>query len=255
MQEPEADGSLATAAPSAKIRLVARRYEAGRRVSAAEDAWWRRALERLAALILLVIFAPTMLLVALAIKLESPGGTVFYKQERVGLNRRRGERPGVGAVKVRNDRRQSRGEGKPFKIWKFRTMVPDAEKRTGPVWASQDDPRITRVGGFLRKTRLDELPQLINVLKGEMRLVGPRPERPHFVERLVEGVPDYRWRLTVPPGITGLAQVERSYDEDLDDVRTKLKYDIFYIENRRPILDFKILLKTLSVVVGRRGAR
>jgi lipopolysaccharide/colanic/teichoic acid biosynthesis glycosyltransferase len=255
MQEPEVRETVADGPRASKIRLVARSYRAPVGVSAAEDAWWRRVLERIAAVILLVIFAPTMLLVALAIKIESPGGPVFYKQERVGLNRRRGEQPKASSVSVRGERRRNRGEGKPFKIWKFRTMVPDAEKKTGPVWASQDDPRVTRVGNFLRKTRLDELPQLMNVVQGEMRLVGPRPERPHFVERLVEGVPDYRWRLTVPPGITGLAQVERSYDEDLDDVRTKLKYDIFYIENRRPILDFKILLKTLSVVVGRRGAR
>jgi lipopolysaccharide/colanic/teichoic acid biosynthesis glycosyltransferase len=114
---------------------------------------------------------------------------------------------------------------------------------------------VTRVGKLLRRTRLDELPQLFNVIRGEMRLVGPRPERPYFVEKLATGVPEYRRRLTVPPGITGLAQVERAYDEDLDDVRTKLRYDLFYIENRRALLDMKILMKTLSVVLGRRGAR
>jgi lipopolysaccharide/colanic/teichoic acid biosynthesis glycosyltransferase len=222
------------------------------------DPLWRRILESTAASVLLVLLIPIFVLVALAIKLESPGGGVFYRQERVGLNRRHpetGPRPGPAAITVeeRRERRTRPSEGKPFRIWKFRTMVPDAESRTGPIWAVHDDPRVTRVGWLLRKTRLDELPQLLNVVRGEMRLVGPRPERPHFVDQLVEGVPDYRRRLSVPPGITGLAQVERAYDEDLDDVRTKLRYDLFYIENRKPILDVKILFKTLSVVFGRRG--
>jgi len=224
------------------------------------DPLWRRVLESVVAAVLLALLSPVFLLVAVAIKLESPGGGVFYRQERVGLNRRRPD-PGIrtasgaGAITVedRRERRSRPSEGKPFRICKFRTMVPDAESRTGPVWAVHDDPRVTRVGWVLRKTRLDEIPQLLNVIRGEMRLVGPRPERPHFVDQLVEGVPDYRRRLSVPPGITGLAQVERAYDEDLDDVRTKLRYDLFYIENRKPILDVKILFKTLSVVFGRRG--
>lgn len=235
---------------------------AGDAVEPAMDPLWRRALESVVAAVLLVLLSPVFLLVAVAIKVESPGGGVLYRQERVGLNRRRGSgasRPAAGrgviTVRDRRERRSRPSEGKPFRIWKFRTMVPDAESRSGPVWATHDDPRVTRVGWFLRMTRLDELPQLLNVLRGEMRLVGPRPERPHFVDQLVEGVPGYRRRLSVPPGITGLAQVERAYDEDLDDVRTKLRYDLFYIENRKPILDVKILLKTLSVVFGRRGAR
>ena len=256
MQETEAEEKTQPGGEPG-FRTLRRRVYAFPAVSrGVPDSLWRQALERSVALVLLVIFAPAMLLIALAIKIESPGGPVFYLQERVGVNRRRGrsgsrrDRAATG-----KDRRRRPAEGRPFKIWKFRTMVPDAEKHTGPVWAAYDDPRVTRVGGFLRKTRLDELPQLINVLRGEMRLVGPRPERPHFVSRLVEGVPQYRERLQVPPGITGLAQVERSYDEDLDDVRTKLKYDLFYIENRKPILDLKILLKTLGVVIGRRGSR
>jgi lipopolysaccharide/colanic/teichoic acid biosynthesis glycosyltransferase len=197
-----------------------------------------------------------MLAVALAIKIESPRGPVLFRQERVGINRRGGDASARSiTVASSGERRQRHAEGKPFRIWKFRTMVPDAEARTGPVWAAQDDPRVTRVGRILRRTRLDELPQLVNVIRGDMRLVGPRPERPYFVEKLATGVPEYRRRLTVPPGITGLAQVERAYDEDLDDVRTKLRYDLFYIENRRALLDMKILMKTLSVVLGRRGAR
>lgn len=220
------------------------------------DAWWRLALDGTLAAILFLLLSPLLILIVLAIKIESPRGPVFYRQVRVGLNRR-GHAGGGRAITVAasSERRQRHAEGKPFRIWKFRTMVPDAEARTGPVWAAHDDPRVTRVGRILRRARLDELPQLVNVIRGEMRLVGPRPERPYFVEKLATGVPEYRRRLTVPPGITGLAQVERAYDEDLDDVRTKLRYDLFYIENRRALLDLKILMKTLSVVLGRRGAR
>ena len=215
---------------------------------------WGQALDRVLAALLLVLAAPLMAVVALVVKLDSPGAPVVYKQERVGLNRRqRGGHDGKTAPTA--ERRRSRGAGKPFRIWKFRTMIPDAEATTGPVWATHDDPRITRVGRFLRLTRLDELPQLVNVIRGEMRLVGPRPERPHFVEELTHRVPDYEERLSVHPGITGLAQVEREYDADLDDVRKKLRYDLFYIKNRRPSMDLRILLKTLSVVFHRRGAR
>jgi lipopolysaccharide/colanic/teichoic acid biosynthesis glycosyltransferase len=220
------------------------------------DPWWRLALDGTLAAIMFLLLLPLMLAVALAIKIESPRGPVLFRQERVGINRRGGDASARSiTVASSGERRQRHAEGKPFRIWKFRTMVPDAEARTGPVWAAQDDPRVTRVGRILRRTRLDELPQLVNVIRGEMRLVGPRPERPYFVEKLATGVPEYRRRLTVPPGITGLAQVERAYDEDLDDVRTKLRYDLFYIENRRALLDMKILMKTLSVVLGRRGAR
>ena len=220
------------------------------------DPWWRLALDGTLAAIMFVLLLPLLLAVAIAIKIESPRGPVLFRQERVGINRRGGDAEARSiTVASSGERRQRHAEGKPFRIWKFRTMVPDAEARTGPVWAAEDDPRVTRVGKILRRTRLDELPQLVNVIRGEMRLVGPRPERPYFVEKLATGVPEYRRRLTVPPGITGLAQVERAYDEDLDDVRTKLRYDLFYIENRRALLDMKILMKTLSVVLGRRGAR
>jgi lipopolysaccharide/colanic/teichoic acid biosynthesis glycosyltransferase len=134
-------------------------------------------------------------------------------------------------------------------------MIPDAEAASGPVWAADRDPRVTRVGRILRHLRLDEVPQLVNVIRGEMRLIGPRPERPHFVSRLAADIPDYARRTTVPPGITGLAQVEREYDASVDDVRTKLKYDLFYVKNRSRLLDFKILLKTVDVMVRGRGAR
>jgi lipopolysaccharide/colanic/teichoic acid biosynthesis glycosyltransferase len=158
-------------------------------------------------------------------------------------------------MSVSRDRRKTPGLGTTFEIWKFRTMIPDAEKSSGPVWATAHDPRITRLGRFLRLSRLDELPQLVNVVKGDMRIIGPRPERPHFVRQLVERMPEYRERLSVPPGITGLAQVEREYDASVDDVRTKVKYDVYYVKNRSARLDAKILLKTIHVVVSRKGAR
>ncbi len=223
---------------------------------AARDSLARRMLESVAASILLVIFAPVMLLVALVIKIEAPQAPVFYKQVRVGINRRSGRRERrTRPIPEEEERRARRSAGRPFSIWKFRTMIPDAEAATGPVWATEDDPRITPVGRFLRAARLDELPQLINVIRGDMRLVGPRPERPQFVDTFTDGVPGYAQRLRVPPGITGLAQVERAYDADVEDVRKKLRYDLYYIEHRRALLDLKILFKTLSVVLRRRGSR
>ncbi|NNF06678.1 MAG: sugar transferase [Candidatus Eisenbacteria bacterium] len=223
------------------------RYVPPERSKLIQIASW---LDRVLAAILLMLLWPVLVLVALLVKLDCPSGPIFYKQERVGMNRRQS-----GDAREHFERRRSRGEGQPFRIWKFRTMVPDAEAKTGPVWASENDPRITPIGRFLRKTRLDELPQLVNVVKGEMRLVGPRPERPHFVNDFAESMPEYRKRLSVPPGITGLAQVEHEYDTDVEDVRKKLRYDLFYIENRRPTMDLKILIKTLAVVITRKGAR
>lgn len=132
-------------------------------------------------------------------------------------------------------------------------MYRDAEKRSGPVWAKHDDPRITRVGRILRKTRFDEIPQLLNVLTGDMSLVGPRPERPYFVERLGGEIENYRNRFEVKPGITGLAQVEHKYDESLDDVNFKVKYDLTYIRDWNIVEDIKILLKTVVVVLTARG--
>jgi lipopolysaccharide/colanic/teichoic acid biosynthesis glycosyltransferase len=213
-------------------------------------------LERLVALAALVFASPFFALIAMAIKIDSPRGPIYYRQQRVGVDRRRGGTlPAVHAFTGDRERRRTRGSGQQFRIWKFRTMIPDAEVGTGPVWASDHDPRVTRVGRVLRHMRLDELPQLINVVQGHMRLIGPRPERPEFVESFAATVPDYPRRHAVPPGITGLAQVEREYDADLDDVRTKLKYDLFYVDNRSWLMDVKILLKTVDVVVRGRGAR
>jgi lipopolysaccharide/colanic/teichoic acid biosynthesis glycosyltransferase len=209
-------------------------------------------LERLVALILIIISAPLMLLIALAVKLDSPRAPVVYRQERVGQNRRCRE-DASSEFAGPQDRRETRGLGRIFPIYKFRSMIPDAEKNTGPVWASERDPRITPVGSVLRWLRLDELPQLFNILRGHMRLIGPRPERPHFVSGLCLEIPEYAQRLTVPPGITGLAQVERQYDASVEDVRTKVKYDLFYARNRSSLLDIKILLKTIDVMLRGRG--
>jgi len=199
---------------------------------------------------MLLMLTPVIALVIVAIKIDSPRGPVFYRQERVGVDRRRQTmRPMSG------ERRKTRGFGRLFLIWKFRTMVPNAEALTGPVWAAERDPRITRVGRVLRQLRLDELPQLLNVATGEMSLIGPRPERAHFVEKLSEEMPTYEQRLSVPPGITGLAQVEREYDASVNDVRTKLQYDLFYVKHRSTLMNVKILIKTVDVVLRGRGAR
>lgn len=215
-------------------------------------------LERIAALLSLIALAPFLALVAIAIKIDSPGGPVFFRQTRVGLNRRHRQRSSDGNSSMPSspdkERRRTPGEGQIFRMWKFRTMVPNAEATTGPVWARTQDPRVTRVGRVLRHLRIDEIPQLLNVVQGNMRLIGPRPERPEFVRLLIRDMPDYAHRLRMPPGITGLAQVEREYDSSVDDVRRKLGYDLFYVQNRCWLLDLKILIKTLDVVVRGRGA-
>ncbi|MGB5288660.1 MAG: sugar transferase, partial [Ignavibacteriaceae bacterium] len=137
--------------------------------------------------------------------------------------------------------------------YKFRSMYKDAEKHTGPVWSQKDDPRVTRVGRKIRKLRIDEIPQMYNVLKGEMSLVGPRPERPFFVEQLSQQIPYYKRRLKVRPGITGWAQVKHKYDESIEDVKVKLRYDLFYIENMSLRMDIKILARTILVILFGKG--
>lgn len=178
----------------------------------------------------LSIFLPVMLLTAVLIKIES-SGPVIFSQERVGEN------------------------GKLFKIYKFRSMRQDAEAGTGPVWAGSDDDRITRVGRFIRKTRIDELPQLINVIKGDMSFVGPRPERPYFVEKLKEAIPYYEMRTVAKPGITGWAQIKYPYGATVKDALEKLQFDIFYIKNMSPLLDIMIIFWTIKVVLTGKGAR
>jgi sugar transferase (PEP-CTERM system associated) len=177
----------------------------------------------------LLALAPLMLTVALLIKLDSPG-PIFYRQMRVGLR------------------------GHPYMMWKFRSMSQDAEKH-GPRWADANDPRISRVGRWLRKLRIDELPQLINVLKGEMSLVGPRPERPIFVQELRSIIPYYDLRHTVRPGITGWAQTRFRYGASKEDAHTKLQYDLYYVKNLSLWLDAVVLVQTLRVMLRGEGAR
>ena len=173
-----------------------------------------------------------MLLIGLAIKLEDGlGAPVFYKQCRVGR------------------------KGVPFQVLKFRSMREDAEADGKAVWATRDDERITRVGAFLRKSRLDELPQAINVLRGQMSLVGPRPERPEFVEDLMKTIPYYSERHTVKPGVTGWAQLKYSYGASEEDAIEKLQFELYYVKNQNLMLDIMIILQTVEVILWGKGAR
>ncbi len=190
----------------------------------------KRAMDASLAAVGLIVSLPLFPLIALFIKLDSPG-PIFYRQERLG-----------------------RG-GKPFWLIKFRSMRADAEQQTGPVWAGADDWRVTRVGRVLRRARLDELPQLFNVLHGEMSLVGPRPERPHFVAELQEKIPFYIHRLAVKPGVTGWAQVNYRYGASVEDAMEKLQYDFYYIKNLSIFLDLVILLQTVQTVLLAKGSR
>lgn len=188
----------------------------------------KRLVDILVALVVLVVGLPVWLLLGLIIRLTSAGPAI-YRQRRVGRR------------------------GRHFTMYKFRTMRQDAELHTGPVWAVENDPRYTPIGRWLRKSRLDEIPQFWNVLRGEMSLVGPRPERPYFVEKLAEDIPLYNRRHRVKPGITGWAQVKWHYDASLDDVRQKVKYDLFYIENMSLRMDFKILFRTIRTALLGQG--
>lgn len=206
-----------------------------------------RAVNVVIAGIALLLLAPICVLVALAIKLTSRG-PVFYTQTRVGLDRR------AGRAAVDDERRQEDFGGQPFTILKFRSMRTDAEAAGQAVWATKHDPRITPIGHVIRKTRLDEIPQLINVLRGEMNIVGPRPERPSIVVRLREHIPEYPNRHRVKPGITGWAQINHSYDSCIEDVRTKVKYDLEYIGGQSLWFDLRIMVMTLPTMLLRKGA-
>jgi len=192
----------------------------------------KRVFDVIASVCGLILASPLMLVSALLVKLESPRDPILYHQERVGLN------------------------GEPFTIHKFRTMRTDAEARTGPVWSKGDgDPRITPVGRFMRKTRLDEIPQLWNVLCGDMSLIGPRPERPSFVEQLTQQIPFYGQRHVVKPGVTGWAQVRYTYGASVEDALEKMQYDLYYVKHMSLRFDIMIALETIKTVVLRRGAR
>jgi lipopolysaccharide/colanic/teichoic acid biosynthesis glycosyltransferase len=217
----------------------------------------RRTLDVTVSVVALAGLAPLLPLIALGIKLGSPG-PVLYHQVRVGLDRRgeprRAPRPAPGPGDRRESERRVRAtHGRPFRIYKFRTMVLNAEEY-GPQWSRKRDPRIFPFGRFLRLTRLDETPQFLNVLRGDMSLIGPRPERPFFVEQFVETIPEYRERLRVRPGITGRAQVSLDYDSSVDDVKRKLEQDLLYIRERSLAQDLSILARTVWVVLTGRGA-
>jgi len=216
----------------------------------------RRSIDIMVAATLLILTAPIFLVVPILIKLDSPG-SIIYRQVRVGQNRRRSQRRRnpyrLKGDRRNGDRRRQDGHGMLFQVYKFRSMREDAEKKSGPVWARQGDPRVTKVGRILRAARIDELPQLFNILKGEMSLVGPRPERPFFVDRFVKDVSRYSDRLQVKPGLTGLAQVMGGYDTCVEDVCNKLQHDLRYIRRRSLGQDIKIIFKTIGVVLTGKG--
>ena len=190
----------------------------------------KRAIDVVVSFLGLILSTPLIVLTVMAIKLESRG-RVFYRQERVGQSDRR------------------------FVLYKFRSMAEDAEAELGPVWASERDPRVTRVGAIIRKIRIDEIPQMINVLKGEMSFVGPRPERPYFVEQLKQTIPYYDLRHSVKPGITGWAQISYRYGDSEQDAVEKLQYDLYYIKHMSPIFDLQIIFESFKVIMLGSGAR
>jgi exopolysaccharide biosynthesis polyprenyl glycosylphosphotransferase len=190
----------------------------------------RRGLDIALSVLLLLATLPLLLMTAVAIKLDSPG-PVFYRQERVGKG------------------------GRSFMLLKFRSMVVDAEAAGGPIWASMADPRVTRIGRLLRLARIDEIPQVLNVLRGDMAFIGPRPERPAFVAKLGAVIPHYFDRSVVKPGITGWAQVNYPYGSSVEDARMKLAYDLYYVRRRSLFLDLLILVATMRVVLFQEGSR
>jgi len=203
------------------------------------------------------LLTPVMLFTAIVVKLTSPGPVIF-SQERVGLNRRVGDRRSPTqfrepAERRGKDRRALVNYGKPFKIFKFRTMVSDAEKGV-PMWAQKGDARITSIGKYLRRSRIDELPQFVNVLRGDMSIVGPRPERAYFIAQVEKDLPEFRHRLRAKPGITGLAQVELGYTNTFEGMQDKLGFDLAYIRRLTPFEEARILYKTVSVVLTGKGA-
>ena len=198
------------------------------------------------ALVMLLIALPVMLVTALAISVTSKG-PIFYTQTRVGIDRR------WNRTRALRERRREDLGGIPFTIYKFRSMRIDAEVNGQAVWATQNDDRVTTIGRFIRKSRIDELPQLWNVLKGDMNIVGPRPERPSIFVRLREQVEGYQLRQRVRPGITGLAQISNPYDRDLDDVRRKVHFDVEYMKRQGVLEDMRIMARTVPVMLFRIG--
>jgi lipopolysaccharide/colanic/teichoic acid biosynthesis glycosyltransferase len=230
-------------------------YDAAKKIGSALVA--KRVFDVVVASAALALTFPIMLAAALAVRLDSRGST-FFKQERIGINKRREERRRASVavdsnVRLGTDRRKDINAGKPFMIYKFRTMVTDAEKGV-PKLACENDPRITRVGRFMRKTRIDEIPQFINVIRGDMSFIGPRPERSFYINQVEREIPEFTMRLMVKPGITGLAQVESGYTKTISEMKGKLFYDLKYIANLSLTQEIRILFKTVYVVVTGKGA-
>ncbi len=224
--------------------------------------FWKRTADLIMATGMLIVLSPIMLLTAILVKLTSPGPAIFC-QTRVGLNLRRpgaerrrspGNPPSDGAERrvPESDRRTAFAYGRHFTLYKFRSMQDDAEKN-GAQFAKKGDKRVTSIGGFMRKIRLDELPQLWNVIRGDMSLVGPRPERPVFIEKLSAEIPDYLQRLGLKPGLTGVAQIVNGYDEDIEGFRRKVAFDLMYLRNCCLWNDLKILFRTIRVVLSGSG--
>jgi len=224
---------------------------------------YKRAFDIAAAILLLVATLPLTIAVVILVKLNSPG-RVIYSQTRIGLNLRKKEQPDRRTSlpeptpesdrrQTGRDRREQSNFGCPFTIYKFRTMRNDAEQN-GAQFAQESDPRITSIGRLLRRTRADELPQLWNILKGDMSLIGPRPERPEFMANLQDQIPNFIDRLGLKPGLTGIAQVVNGYDNDLEGFRRKVSYDLLYLQNCCVWNDLKILFRTIRVVITGEGA-
>ncbi len=262
---PTLEGSVSGAAGASTLAIPARQPLVVRPPSVEHEAhqeaqarsFSTRVLNVLVASMMLLLALPLMLMIAAAVKLSSPG-PVFYAQDRVGLCKRRSSRRKRRDAFVKDrrtsDRRGNDRGGRVFRIYKFRTMRP-ATSESPQVWAQRDDPRVTAIGRFLRAHRLDELPQLWNVLKGDMNLVGPRPEQPAIFEELREAIHDYPHRQRVRPGITGWAQVNHRYDQDLSDVRTKLRYDLEYVRRQCVTKDLLIMAKTPQVMLFKQGSQ
>ena len=195
----------------------------------------------------LILVSPVVLVFAALVRITSPG-PILYSQARVGLDRRRSQ-----SGRRVYDRRSHDVGGRPFMIYKFRTMRVDAEAPNGAIWATKGDPRVTRVGRVMRKYRVDELPQLFNVLRGEMNIVGPRPERPSIFSRMCDDIEEYPLRQRAKPGITGWAQVNHNYDTSVDDVRKKVRYDLEYLQRQGTREDLLIMARTLPVMIFNRG--
>ncbi len=242
IDSPDSPISRDTARAREVVRAADRKLSIREVVPRDQSELLSRALNCAAASIGLLIALPFCVLIAILIKATSRG-PILYAQTRVGRDRR------WRATLALHERRAEDLGGQVFTIYKFRTMRVDAERYSGAVWARENDPRVSSLGRYLRILRLDELPQLWNVIRGDMNMVGPRPERPSIVARLREIIPEYRFRHRVKPGLTGLAQINQNYDANLEDVRTKVRWDLKYISERTAWLDLKIMFRTVPAII------